>query len=174
MAYRVTVKPTFRDLQGRFARAEKELLEARRDELRNEGRYLTDAITRRLQAKIGQNKIERGIRFNTQQSGNAVKLNVTTPGRAKPHRIAAKNANALAFFWGRIGVQVFVPRQGGFPTHRRGGDLWVGKGHVDHPGGSLVPLLEPIVRDVAGEWEHGRGRQALQRMATRYVTAVTR
>ena len=172
-AFRVIVKPTFRDVQGRFAKAEKALLEAKRDELRVEGRYLVEMVARRLQAKIGPNKIEKGIRFNTQQSANSVKLNVTAPGQAKPHRIEARNKAALAFFWPTVGMQVFVPKRGGFRTHVRNNALWVGKKGVDHPGGSLVPLIQPIIRDVSDDWLQSRGREVLQRMALRYVSGVT-
>ena len=173
-AFRVTVKPTFRDLQGRFARADEALLAAKRDELRTEGRYIVELLSRRLEAKIGPNKIEKGIRFNTRETGTSVKLNVTAPGKARPHRIEARNKKALAFFWGKVGMQVFVPKRGGFRTHVRGGNLWIGKGGVDHPGGSLVPLIRPILKDVSEEWTRSRGRIALRRMATRYATELTK
>ena len=174
-AFRIETKPTFRDLQGRFVAANEELLRARRDELRQEGGYLEDEFIRKLRAKIGQpSKIEKGVRFNTRQTGNSVKLNLTAPGKAAPHPIRPKNAGALAFFWPKVGLQVFVPRQGGFKTHVSKGNLFVGKGQVDHPGGTLVPLLQPIMQDLADEWTRGRGSVVLNRIATRYVTAVTK
>lgn len=174
-AYRVITRPTFRDIQGRFTAAEEELLDARRDELRREGRFLRREIIERLRVKVdGPSKIERGIRFNTRVRGDTVRLNVTAPGRARPHPIRAVNARALAFFWPRVGMQTFVPRSGGFKTHVRGGALWIGKGQVDHPGGTLVPLLEPILRDVSRDWERTRGRIVLNRISTRYEAKLTR
>ena len=154
VAIRIEARPTFRDLQGKFARAEDALLAAKQEELRNEGRAIVQLIQggiRRKVAPYNSSKLESGIRFNTQQSGDTVSLNVTAPAKARPHRIAARNAQALAFFWPRVGMQVFVPKRGGFRTHVRGGALWVGKGYVDHPGGSLVPLLKPILEDAQDE-----------------------
>jgi len=172
-AFRIVTKPTFRDLQGRFAQAEKELLEARRDLLRGEGEYLKADFIRRLRAKIGPSKIERGIKYNTRQTGDRVKLNVTGPERSRPHVIRAKNAAALAFFWPKVGRQTFVPRAGGFPTHvSSNGALFIGKGQVDHPGGPLGPLLVPILKDVSEDWQRGRGRIVLNRISTRYVSKL--
>ncbi len=58
----------------------------------------------------------------------------------KRHIIRARSANALAFFWGKIGMRVVVPKRGGFKTHVRNDVLWVGKGHVNHPGTKANPF----------------------------------
>ena len=56
-------------------------------------------------------------------------------------------ANALAFFWERIGDQVIVPKGGGFKTYRDGANLLIiGKGQVDHPGIEARPYIEPTVQ----------------------------
>ena len=52
----------------------------------------------------------------------------------KPHKIRARKAGALYFFWGKVGMFTVVPKAGGFRTHTAGGKLWIGKGYVDHPG----------------------------------------
>jgi len=171
---KVTVKPTWADIRTRFARANKKRLDSQRNELQSEGRQISDLIIRRLQAKIGRSKIERGIDTSVKQVGQGTQLKVTVPGRARPHRIEARNAQALAFFWPRAGMQVFVPRRGGFPTHVRGGNLWIGKGGVDHPGGSLVPLMEPILQDAANHWQRSRGRTVLGRIASSYTLELTK
>jgi hypothetical protein len=174
VAIRIEAKPTFRGIQGKFAKAEDALLSAKREELRTEGRAVVQLVQGGLRGKIGPSKIEQGIRFNTQQSGDTVSLNVTAPSRAKPHRIVARNAKALAFFWPRVGMMTFVPKRGGFRTHVRNGSLFVGKGGVDHPGGSLVPLLAPILEDAGQEWMQTRGLIALKRISTRYTRELTK
>ncbi len=172
--FTVTSKPTFRDLQGRFARAEKELIDIRRDELRAEGRLLVKLVQKKTEQKVKQRnaKLEQGIRFKTFISGDDVRLSVTAPEKAAPHRIQAKNAKALAFGWPKIGMNVIVPKAGGFKTHVRNGRLWVGKGYVDHPGGTLVPLFTPILAASLREWESSRGRIVLNRISLRYVAEV--
>ncbi len=172
--FTVTSKPTFRDLQGRFAKAEKELINIRREELRQEGRALVKLVQKKTEQKVKQRnaKLEKGIRFKTFQRGDNVELSVTAPEKAAPHRIQAKNAKALAFGWPKIGMNVVVPKAGGFSTHVRNGRLWVGKGYVDHPGGSLVPLFTPILAAALREWESSRGRVVLNRISLRYITEL--
>lgn len=173
--FRLEINPTFREINGRFVAANADLLASRRDAVRGEGRYLVSDIRQRIRTKVGKpSKIEGGVSFRTFQSADSVKLSVTAPGRARPHRIQATNKRALAFFWPKIGRFVFVPRRGGFKTHiSRDGDLWVGKGYIDHPGGSLEPLVGPLVRDAAREWQAGRGGIVLRRISTRYAAKVT-
>jgi hypothetical protein len=177
VAIRIEARPTFRDIQGKFARANDALLAARRDELRSEGRVLVQLVQGGIRRKVAPYRsasLESGIRFNTRQTGETISLNVTAPAKARPHRIAARNARALAFFWPRVGMQVFVPKRGGFRTHVRNGALMVGKGYVSHPGGSLVPLLEPILEDAQDEWMRTRGGVVLRRISTRWQRELTR
>lgn len=164
--------PTFRDLHGRFAKAEAELIEIRREQLRNEGRVFVPMIQRNLRAKIGPSKIEQGVRFNTRTTGGNIQLHVTAPGRARPHIIRAKNKGALAFFWPKVGMMTFVPKRGGFRTHVSRNELFIGKGYVNHPGGSLVPLLSPIMQKSKNDWMSARGRAVLRSISTRYVEAI--
>jgi len=171
---KLTVKPTWRDLRGRFARAEQALLDERRDQLRQEGPKLVNILKGKLRAKIGESVIEKGIRYRTAVKGDTVELKLSAPNKAKPHPIRPRNAGALHFFWGKIGMTVVVPKGGGFKTHARGNTLWVGKGRVDHPGGSLVPLINPLIEDVAQEWLSRDGRTIVAKMATRYAAEVTK
>jgi hypothetical protein len=101
MTVRITTeaRPTWRDVQGRFARAERELLEARREEMRGQGRVIVQIARGKLREKVKRpSGLENAIRFNTRQEGDAIILNVTAPSHAKPHRIQARYAGALAFF----------------------------------------------------------------------------
>jgi hypothetical protein len=70
----------------------------------------------------------------------------------KPHKIAPRNANALYFFWTKVGIYTVVPKGGGFKTHMAGGKLWIGKGFVQHPGTTPNPFparaLERMKADV--------------------------
>jgi len=174
--FTVESRPTFRDLGGRFARANDDLLDIRREELRTEGRFLVNLTKKKLKDKTApysSSKLENAIRFNTRSDGQTVRLSVTTPSQAGPHKIAPLNAQALAFNWPRVGMMTFVPRGGGFKTHVRAGQLWVGKGYVDHPGGSLVPLFTPLLEDANSEWSNTRGRAVLNRISLRYVKSIT-
>ena len=178
VAFRIEAQPTFRDLQGRFAKAGKELLDARRDEMRAEGPILVgiarDLLEKKIRRKGGMGE---AIRWRTYEKGDAIQLSVTGPERAKPHRIAARNASALSFFWPKIGMRVVVPKRGGFKTHvrkgARGETLWIGKGHVDHPGGSLVNLMQPIMLAAGDKWLRDRGEVVMARISKRFVSSLT-
>ncbi len=178
MKFTVTAKPTWRDVMGRFSRAEKELLEAGRDALRGEGRQIVSLAQRKLQEKTApydSSSLANGIKFNTRILKNNVRLNVTAPAKAGPHEIRPRFAGALAFFWPKAGRQVIVPKRGGFKTHvRENGTLMVGKGKVDHPGGTLVPLMGPIMEAAGNEWLTTRGDQVLRRLTTRYTDSLTK
>jgi hypothetical protein len=70
----------------------------------------------------------------------------------KPHKIAPRNANALYFFWTKVGVYTVVPKAGQTRTHMAGGKLWIGKGFVQHPGTKPNPFparaMERLKADV--------------------------
>ena len=52
----------------------------------------------------------------------------------KPHRIQARNANALVFPWAAKGLTVVVHKAPSWKTHVSNSVMWSGKGYVDHPG----------------------------------------
>lgn len=165
-------RPTFRDLQGRFARAEKELLNIRRDEMRAEGRELRDLV--QSEAPEGETgEFKKGITFKTFQRGDVIVLTIGIPmplGKfiregTKPHTITAKNARALRFEVG--GQVVVVPKGGGFKSHYRDGVLWSGKGFVDHPGTKPNDFL----KRGHDKWLP-RGEKALNRISTRWQQIV--
>jgi len=174
VAFEIKSIPTFRELNGRFARAEKELLNARRDEMRAGGSRFVQLAREEAPRKTG--KFAEGIRFRTFQEAAALGFKVTTPqplgkfiiGGTKRHRISAKNAGALRFFWPKVGMMVMVPKGGGFKTHVSGGTLWIGKGYVMHPGTKPNKFIGRAYR----RWLPG-ARAMLARISTRFVKAFT-
>lgn len=117
VAFRNEAKPAFRDIAGRFAKANEQLLDDARRRLRSEGPVIVDMARKHLRAKTGKYssaKLEQGIRYNTRIAGETVKLNVTAPGHARQHRIAARYASSLAFNWPKVGMITFVPKRSGF------------------------------------------------------------
>ena len=63
--------PTFRDLQGRFAEADKDLLESKRDLIRGEGRRYVSIAREEAPGGPGRT-VARGITFKTFIQGEAV------------------------------------------------------------------------------------------------------
>lgn len=72
---------------------------------------------------------------------------------SKPHQIRAKRAQALAFFWGKVNAQTFVPKNPRPNQHTgfEGSNFIIGKGYVDHPGTQPTPYLRPALDDLRGE-----------------------
>ena len=108
--YLLEVTPTFRDLRGRFARAEKGLLSSYRDFLRGEGRRMVDLLKEeapRSSEGEGEHFADR-IRFKTFVDGaERVGFKVSMPEPlgtyilegTRPHTISVRSAKTLAFFW---------------------------------------------------------------------------
>ncbi len=136
----VTFNPPLRDVRGRFARADKILLEEKRKSARLLGRRWVEIARDEAPSKTG--KFRESIRFRTFvkpkevgfTTSSAQPLGTFITLGTKPHRIAARKAKALVFFWGKVGKYTIVPKGGGFKTHVSGGKLWIGKGYVNHPG----------------------------------------
>ncbi len=110
--YKLEVTPTFRDLKGRFARAEKGLLSSYRGFLRDEGRrlvgFLEDEAPRSEEGEgfDGVHFADQ-IRFRTFVEGEHVGFKVSMPeplatyilDGTRPHTISARSAKTLAFYW---------------------------------------------------------------------------
>ena len=73
----------------------------------------------------------------------------------KPHEIRPKNKKALKFYYGRVQATAFVPAAGGFKTHFSGGNLWIGKGKVDHPGTKENPAIREAVKSEQNNYISG-------------------
>ena len=173
--FTVTSSPSFRGKLGRYEKANKELVEGKRDMMRDLGRRMVVLMKDEApQGKTG--KFKAGIRFRTHASGDTVGFKVTVPEPlhtfivkgTKPHKIMAKRAGALYFFFGKIGMFTVVPKGGGFKTHVRGGKLWVGKGYVSHPGTKANDYQERALNRFAPEYKAG-----LNRISSRWVDTVT-
>lgn len=175
VAIQITSSPSFRDVGGRFAKAEKAILEERRNQLRIEGPKLVQYAKEEAPKKTG--KFREGIRWNTRTVGDSLRLRVTVPQPlgtyiekgTKKHRIYPKNANALVFPWLKVGMLTVVPKGGGFRTHVRKGTLWVGKGYVDHPGTKPNPFLKRALT----RWRPN-GYKVLRQISSRFKTEITK
>ncbi len=171
----IEVRPTFRDLQGKFARADKALLDAKREGMRSLGRQWV-AIARDEAPKGKTGKFAKSIAFRTFESGSTVGFNTYSAmplGRfiregTKAHKIAAKSKKALYFFFGKAGMYAVVPKGGGFKTHVRGGKLWIGKGYVQHPG----TRANPYHTRATARWMTLADME-LRRMSLRYSATLT-
>ena len=69
---------------------------------------------------------------------------------AEPHIIRANKAQALSFYWPKVGAQTFVPRRPTGATGFRRGVFVIGKGHVNHPGHGPNPYLLSSLSEVIG------------------------
>lgn len=72
----------------------------------------------------------------------------------KPHKIKAKDAGALRFYWPKVGAVTVVPKK--TKVGRWSGYLGkdkkiflIGKGYVDHPGTKGRPFLRTALREQA-------------------------
>lgn len=165
-----SIKPPFRDLKGRFTKANEELVKAKRDEMRTLGSNITARF--KSAAPVGKTgKFRDSHTFKTFERGTDIELRFYSASPlgtyirrgTKPHVIRAKRAKALAFFWPKVGMQTFVPKAG-FPiTGELNGAFWIGKGFVNHPGtkpnpyqeralASMSPAMRDSLNKIAGRW----------------------
>lgn len=152
--FTVTAVPTFRDLQGRFAKAEDALLDIRRDELRQFGRRVVSVMQAEAPKKTGQ--FASGIRFRTTQEGDAVSLSVSSPqplGKwivqgTKPH--------------------VITPRGQGYPLRFTVGGTTVFAYRVQHPGTKPNNYPKRAVDQLRPEMS-----RVLSRISTRFIAKLT-
>lgn len=104
-------------------------------------------------------------RVKVRNSANIVTAQISFSGAAvwvefgtQPHRIYPRTADALAFFWTRVGRYTIVPKVPvTLPGGRRGGThvddqgrLIVRKGYVDHPGTRPYPFMRPAMLRAPG------------------------
>jgi hypothetical protein len=169
----ITFRPPLRDVRGRFATATEQLVKDKRNAARKLGQRWVAIAREEAPNKTGN--FSKSIRFRTYQKGAEIGFTTTSLqplGRwitegTRPHQIAPRMKNALYFFWPRIGKFVVVPRGGGFKTHTANGKLWVGKGHINHPGTKPNPYIDrTYIR-----WENEMDRE-LNQMASRYAVNI--
>jgi hypothetical protein len=147
--------PQFRDLRGRFARADKQLLDDRREAVRKMGRrWVAYAQDEAPKSPTSTGRFWRGIRFRTYVRGSEIGFTATSPQPlgtyivkgTKPHIIRAKFAKALYFFW------------------PRGGGKYYSRKSVRHPGTKPNPYTVRATK----RWEKDAEKE-IKRISTRWV-----
>ena len=169
----LTIKPPFRDIKGRFAKAEKGLLDDRREMVRTLGRRYVGLAKQEAPKRTG--RFASKLIYRTFQRGNVLGFNAYSPEPlgtfirrgTSPHIIAARSAGALYFYWPKVGMFTVVPKAGGFKTHVAGGKLWIGKGFVNHPG---TKENDYQVR-AYDQWKP-EARPALRQISLRYIARL--
>lgn len=137
--FKLDIRPPYRDVRGRFEKAEAAMKGAKRDVLKKQGGRFERLMRREAPGKKLPNKLNvqyffRGTHMGFEVHGPMPLTRFIQRG-TKPHIIRAKNASALRFFWPKVNATTFVPKGGGFPTHMRADNtFWIGKGYVNHPG----------------------------------------
>ena len=164
-----------RDLGGRFATANATLMESQREE----ARFLGEKWVEFAQAEAPKDTGEfaQGIYYRTFEQGEGIglrgyfspregkeNLGVWIIEGTRPHQIAATNAEALYFFWKKIGMWTIVPKKATGGNHvDKQGRFWIGKGYVNHPGtkpndfnrrafDQLYSEFEPALNRIARKW----------------------
>ena len=153
----ITVKPPFRAVSGKFVRANKELKKERRVALQSIGRRYIPIAQQEAPVKSG--KFRKSLRFRTAMQGDNVVLTTSSLqplGKwiiegTKRHRIVAKRAKVLAFFWlkGPSGPGMYFYRS------------------VNHPGTKPNPYHERAWRRVR-PYSH----EILRRLTRDYVVKI--
>lgn len=173
--FSITFKPTFRDLAGHFAKADKRLLEEKRKSVRYLGKRWVEIA--REEAPVRSGEFRDSITFKTFIKNDEISLRTYQAeplGKwiilgTKRHPIYPKNKSALYFWFGKVGMFAVVPKGGGFRTHVAGGKLWIGKGHVDHPGTKPNPYNARAYARWMPEVE-----KEINRISTRFVTDLAK
>ncbi len=154
---KVTFKPPLRDLVGRFAKAEKALLDEKRIRVRVLGKRYIEIAQEEAPKKTGQ--FAKSLFSRTYETGNTVSFRAYSAqplGRwiiegTRPHIIRARNVGALYFFWSK------GPRGPGMYSFR----------FVHHTGTKANPYHERAYR----RWEP-EVRPELRRIALRYISVL--
>jgi hypothetical protein len=171
----ITFRPPLRDIQGRFVKASKELLENSRKTVRLLGkRWVEIARDEAPEGKTG--KFRKSIAFRTFVKEKAVGFTTSSMqplgkwivGGTRPHIIRPRHKGALYFFWGKVGMYTVVPKGGGFKTHVSGGKFWIGKGYVNHPGTKPNDYIERAY----DEWVDDMGYE-INKLADKFVIDMT-
>lgn len=147
------MEPPFRDVQGRFVRADRQLLEDQRDGARTLGRSFKEYAQDEAPKRTGE--FAQGISFRTFIKGNTTGFNLYVPEPLStfiregtpPHPIVGDPI--LAFFWEKTGTMMF-------------------RHYVSHPGTKPDDYLQRAY----DRWQP-EAEGTLRRMALRYVNTLT-
>ena len=102
---RTTVQPSFRDILGRFTKANKELLNDKRKMMKQLGSKMVGFERAEAPKKTG--RFAKGIHYKTFVRGEIIEMRTYSPEPlgtyitkgTKAHLIVARKASALRFFW---------------------------------------------------------------------------
>jgi len=155
--FEIKATPTLRDMQGRFASANAELLNVRRDLMREEGRRFVTLAQDEAPERSGEFKRSIGFRSFVESDAVGFRAHMAQPlgnfilGGTRPHPISAVRGMALRFFWseGPQGPGIYFFKS------------------VNHPGTSANPFIARAYR----KWRP-HGQQALRRISTWYVQTI--
>lgn len=146
--------PTFRALNGRFAKATKDLLESRRREMKQQGRRMVDYLQREAPSRTGAFASRIGFRTFVEQNALGFKIHMPQPlgtfisGGTRAHPIVAKRGKTLRFYWDK------GPRGAGMYYYFK----------VNHPGTRPNKFIGRALR----RWRPG-ARQTLRSISLRYA-----
>ncbi len=149
--------PSFRLLNGRFARAEKDLLESKRGKMRFQGARLVKLLREEAPSRTGAFAAKIRQRAFVQAEAVGFKIGMPQPladfitKGTRSHPIVARRAKMLRFFWDQgpkgPGIYYFFS--------------------VNHPGTKANRFIGRAVR----RWKPG-ARRALRQIALRYVQVL--
>lgn len=119
----------------------------------NRAKILTPVDTGNLRASITQVIFKRSGEV-VGRVGTNVNYAIYVHEGTRPHIIRAKHANALVFFWPKVGAVTVVPRQpktswSGY--YAKGKRYMIGKGYVLHPGTKGRPFLRTALLEEASK-----------------------
>ena len=153
--FRVDSKPTFRDLQGRFAKANDELLNIRRAEMRTLGRQFVNIAGEEAPGGKGRT-VARGIRFRSFVTANSVGFSAT-PGQIGE--------------WHIQGTGIFGPRRRPIrPKRAKALHFFIDSEEFFMPSVKGIKP-NPFFDRAHKRWEP-MAQKALARISTRYVTEL--
>lgn len=156
--FKLEINPTFREFDGRFAKATDQLLDDRRKQVKSLAAQHVGYMQDEAPKKSGE--FAKGIRWRSFVKGTAsLGYTISEPdplGRwirlgTKPHTIQPKGAGyPLAFYWAKIGGMMYTYK-------------------VNHPG------TEPNRYDLrANERIEPEQQQTTAKISTRYVTMIAK
>jgi hypothetical protein len=175
--FTVTFEADFKNLQGQFTKANAALFESQKENVRWLGERWVQIAKEEAPAGKGEQDPRRPGRFRDsitfeQFTENKVfgfrgrsqqPLSKYITEGTKPHKIQARKADALHFYWMKIETETVVPKKPG--RHGMKGDiLYIGKGYVDHPGTKPNPFTVRAANRLSADYP-----AALNRVANGWV-----
>lgn len=152
--FRLEINPTFREVNGRFVVANQDLLESRRDMVRELGSRMVDLMQEEAPRDTGE--FARNIRYRTFNQGDKVGFTTSSPQPLGKFIVGGTKAHEIR------------PRGQGYPLH------WVANGRDHYAYRVWHPGTKPndYVTRAQERWEP-ESRQALARISTRYIAKAT-